>query len=440
MYCKYCGAQLEENQPICAACGKDTEEFSPVGRKGYIPRTKRLKRIFIVSACVVLLAALTIIWYFANGGWLPRKNDIKVKDSYTVSDESVVKKVDVVVATFGEKQLTNGQLQAYYWMQFVDFLEYYGDYIGSYIALDITKPLDEQYVDETGTTWQQYLLEATLQTWHRYQALCVSAEENGYQLEEEYRASLEAERKKLLSPTTESEGAYALQLLKQQMGPGCSAEDYLQYLETYCYGLQYFSHAYDQFDPTDEEIAAYYNEHAADFEQMGVIMDDSVLVDIRHILIAPEGTEDETGKVIYSDDDWEACREKAQAVLDTWLSGEKTSQSFSELAVQKSEDLTSKDLGGLYENVFEKYFGDGTEDLDAWNFDKNRQRGDYALIRTVYGYHVVLFEGSNLKWKQYSKSSLMTEMGNQFTTELMARYPLEVNYRKIALGLADYSK
>lgn len=439
MYCKYCGAQLEDNQTICAACGKETDDLKIESEKKYISRAKSRKLIIWIAVVTVALATLATAWYFLNGGWLPRKNDVMVKDSYTVSDEAIVQKADTVIATIADKQLTNGQLQVYYWMQFFDFLDYYGDYIGTYIALDITKPLDEQYYDESGTTWQQYLLDAALQTWHRYQTLALSAEAKGYQLDAQYSDFLDSQREKLLSPPTVEEENYAKEMLRQQMGVGCSVEDYLHYLEVYCYGVQYFSSVYDQFNPTDAEITAYYNEHIDEFKEMGVLMDDSILVDIRHILVTPEGEEDENGALIYSDAAWEACRIKAQEVLDTWLSGEKTSESFSELAAQKSEDLTSKDMGGLYENVSKLYFGEGTEDLDAWNFDGNRQKGDYTLVRTVYGYHIVLFEGSNIKWKQYAKSSLMTELGNQFTTELMEQYPLEVNYRKIALGLADYS-
>ena len=439
MYCKYCGAQLEDNSSICPACGEDTGEFSTAGKAVSVKTGKR-RLILVIVICVAALAAAATIWYAVNGGWLPRKNDVMVKDSYTVSDEKALQKADVVVATFGDRQLTNGQLQAYYWMQFVEFVDYYGDYLGTYIALDITKPLDEQAVDETGTTWQQYLLEGAVQTWHRYQALSLAAAEEGYQLDEAYRASLDAERKKLLSPETDAEGTYALEMLRQQMGPGCRVEDYLQYLEDYCYGLQYFADAYDKLAPTDDEIIGYFNEHADEFKEMGVLMDDSVLVDIRHILIAPEGKEDEDGNYTYTDEDWESCRQEAQAVLDQWLAGEKTSESFAALAKEKSEDVTSNSVGGLYENVFEGYFGEGTDELDAWNMETDRKNGDYGLVRTNYGYHVVYFEGSHLKWKQYALSSLKTEMGNQLTKDLMARYPLEVNYRKIALGLADYSK
>ena len=439
MYCKYCGAQLEENSSICPACGEDTGEFSAAGKTASAKTGKR-RLILVTAICAAALAAAAAIWYAVNGGWLPRKNDVMVKDSYTVSDEKAVSKADVVVAAFGDKQLTNGQLQAYYWMQFVEFVDYYGDYLGTYIALDITKPLDEQAVDETGTTWQQYLLEAAVQTWQRYQALCLAAEEAGYQLDESYRVSLDAEREKLLSPDTDAEGAYALEMLRQQMGPGCRVEDYLQYLEDYCYGLQYFSDYYDKLQPSDDEITAYFKAHEDEFKEMGVLMDDSVLVDIRHILIAPEGEADENGNYTYTDEDWENCRQEAQAVLDQWLAGEKTAESFATLANEKSEDITSNSVGGLYENVFEGYFGEGTDELDAWNMDTDRKTSDYGLVRTNYGYHVVFFAGSHLKWKQYAMSSLKTEMGNQFTKDLMARYPLEVNYRKIALGLADYSK
>ena len=43
-----------------------------------------------------------------------------------MEDAKVEEKVDTVVATFGDQKLTNGELQAYYWMSVYDFLNQYG--------------------------------------------------------------------------------------------------------------------------------------------------------------------------------------------------------------------------------------------------------------------------------------------------------------------------
>ncbi len=111
-------------------------------------------------------------------------------------------------------------------------------------------------------------------------------------------------------------------------------------------------------------------------------------VDIRHILIMPEGgTESEDGTTVYSEAEWEACRKQAQEIYDAYLNGEQTEEAFSKLAKKYSQDSNASD-GGIYTDV-----GKGTmvEAFDAWIFDESRMPGDHGLVKTEYGYHVMYF-------------------------------------------------
>ena len=75
--------------------------------------------------------------------------DVTCKGTYTVTDEEALANKDTVVATAGEYQLTNGQLQVYYWMEVQNFLTNYGGY-APYFGLDYTKPMDTQIsMDDT---------------------------------------------------------------------------------------------------------------------------------------------------------------------------------------------------------------------------------------------------------------------------------------------------
>ena len=49
----------------------------------------------------------------------------------------------------------------YYWMEVYDFLNQYGS-DAAYFGLDISKPLDEQYVEDD-QTWQQDVRESARQ-------------------------------------------------------------------------------------------------------------------------------------------------------------------------------------------------------------------------------------------------------------------------------------
>ena len=94
-------------------------------------------------------------------------DDETCKGSYTASDEEVKTAADVVVATAGEHELTNSELQVYYWLGIQSFLQncsYYSNAYGfdyaAMIGLDYTKPFDTQICNmaENGATWQQFFL------------------------------------------------------------------------------------------------------------------------------------------------------------------------------------------------------------------------------------------------------------------------------------------
>ncbi len=149
-------------------------------------------------------------------------------------------------------------------------------------------------------------------------------------------------------------------------------------------------------DPSEESFHALAAEKSEDTKtaSKGGLMsyipkDYFTRVDVRHILIMPEGgTKSDDGKtVVYSDAEWEACRQKAQAVYDMYLNGERTEESFSDLAKEHSEDGNA-DEGGIYTDVTKDYM---VEEFDAWIFDESRQPGDTGLVKTQYGYHVMYF-------------------------------------------------
>ena len=203
MNCKYCNTEIDETHLFCPFCGKnlsaeatdeeriETEEIMPVQEQLEEPialEEKPKKKVWhwvvgIVGA-VIGLAALAVVLLIALGvdfkAFLPRDNDILVKDSYTAEDDKAAEKGDTVIATMGGKELTNAHLQIYYRAQTLDFMNYYGDY-ATQIGMDYTKPLSEQtcYFDET-MTWEQYLLEAAIDTWQNYQGVALLAEESGF--------------------------------------------------------------------------------------------------------------------------------------------------------------------------------------------------------------------------------------------------------------------
>ncbi len=117
------------------------------------------------------------------------------------------------------------------------------------------------------------------------------------------------------------------------------------------------------------------------------------LANVRHILVSFEGgtTDESTGTTTYSEEAKKAAWTAAEEILNTWKSGEATEDSFAALAAEKTTDPSSKENGGLYEDV---YPGQMVEPFETWCFD-SRKAGDTGIVETSYGVHVMYYVGDS---------------------------------------------
>ncbi len=465
MNCKNCQTELEEGVTLCPNCGTENApepearempaaetpvEETPVeeAKPGLSTGKIALLACLAVAAIAVVVA---LIWGGMNGkepaetttpsGSAPvvqatvppdgNPDDATCKGSYTVTDDVMLAEKDTVVATMGDAKLTNSELQVYYWMQVYDFLDQYAGYAQMF-GMDYTQPLDTQLSIEGTQTWQQYFLDAAVDTWRNYQSMCFAAEENGYVLDEEYADYLAALPNSLATTAADMGFESAEAMVQGDMGVGATMEGYLSYLEHYYLGYMYYGDQLETFEVTEADIEAYFDLHAEEYEANGLTKGDDKYVDVRHILLAPEGgTKAEDGTTTYSDAEWEACRLAAEEVLNTWLSGEKTEDSFAALAKTHSVDGGSASNGGLYQDVTT---GQMVEPFENWCFDATRQEGDYGLVKTNYGYHIMYFVGSDLIWQVTAEQDILVEKGNEFLQGVLAEHPADVNYSAMVLG------
>ncbi len=471
MICNKCHVQVEEGTTVCPVCGAPIEPEVVVEQEvaaveaeaanvfsveeiadpeenetameelqeeeNSVPAQKKTwVKVTAIAVCVALVLGLaSMVWYWANGGWKPRTNDLFYKDQYYAKEEKAVKAADDVIATVGGKELTNGQFQVFYWMNVYEFYQQYGNYL-SYLGLDVTKPLSEQLIDEKSGTWEQFFIDSALNAWHNYQSMLLLAEKEGYVRSDELTQQLEA----MVDTMEASAAQYGLsgadEMVQMDMGPSTSLDDYMHYLNVYYSGMEYVDSLYEKMTPTDAEIDAYYEANADTLKTTySVDKESGKLIDVRHILIMPKGgTEDENGEVTYSQEEWDTCLLEAESLLKQWQEGEATEESFSLLASEATEDPGSQATGGLYEYVYE---GQMVPEFNDWCFDESRQYGDTGIVKTSYGYHIMFFVYGEEGWIRRAKEALITDACSEIMEKAMEEYPMEVNYKKIVLGKAD---
>lgn len=421
-------------------CGGDTKK----------QRKKTWKLVLVIVSTLLLALCMSVVIYWGITGVssfregidnishlvMPKENNIYRKTSYSVSDGKADKTAARLVATAGEEgELNNGLLQIFYWMEVYDYLEEYS-YDAIYNGLDYTKPLDAQRYSDTGSTWQHYFLENAIKNWHGYQALALVARDEGAQLEEELRLELDNLRDTLTQSVMETGHSGIDALIQADMGPGCTYEDYEKYMQIYYAGHSYLNQKLAVKNYTLADIEAYFNAHMSELDKEGISKESGNLMDVRHILIAVEGgTEDEDGDTIYSQEEWDTCKAEAQALMDQWLEGEATEERFAQLAAEYSEDAGSNTKGGLYTSLNEE--SGFVPEFIEWYMDESRQPGDYGLLQTDYGYHVMYFSASEAQWIRTCREALLKEDTQEILNHALKQYPLEIDYQKIALGVVN---
>ena len=201
-----------------------------------------------------------------------------------------------------------------------------------------------------------------------------------------------------------------------------------------------------------EEIDAYFEANKEAFAEKEITKESGYTVDIRHILIAIEKLETEEGEAEtqaegdaegeepeeelidgYTQAAWDACLAKAEEILELWENGEKTEDAFAELAKKHSADGNAKD-GGIYTGVTK---GQMVETFDAWCFEEIRREGDYGLVRTKFGYHIIYFISKEDVWVTQARSQMISEEAKKIVSDALDACPMEVIYKKIVLGEVD---
>jgi len=393
-----------------------------------------MKRLLALMLAVVMLLSLAACGRAENTPTettAPKKDLSKLdklywRDSYSVSDTDAAAAHDTIVATLDDATLTNGMLQIYYWMEVYSFLSEYGSYASLY-GLDYTKPLDQQaYMDSDGS-WQHFFLATAVDNWRYYQALAMVAEEAQIPMDPTLQEALDTLYTDLEKSAQEGKFDSVDAMIQADASAGCTAQDYYDYTELCYKAYSYFDKKLSDTPITDKMIEDYFTAHQDELKKSGITKDGGNIYNVRHLLV-------EVGEK-KTDEDWANCQMAAQKLLNEWLDGEATEDSFAALAKEHSADGGSSSNGGLYEGLNKDT--SFVQEFKDWYLDESRKPGDYGLVKTSYGYHIMYFSGSEAQWIYQCREGVTEELTQQLIKEALDKYTLIVNYEKISLGVVD---
>lgn len=496
MECKNCGAVLNEEDRICAACGQEilaeepetaemvtvedgaettvsepeeageesAEEENEDGMSGEEteelsgePAKKNTGLIIALVACVAAIAVLLVLLIVGKGDKTPETPvqgsaaydplaDSSLTDteqatayvpavSYVVDDAAVFDEAFCaqVVATCGNNTLTNEKLAYYYWREVYSFMSNYSSYVS--MMMNPYARLDQQESVLTGLSWDEMFMDSALESYHTYAAAAEKGKQEGFVLGEEEQASLARIPDDMEAHAATYGYASADEYIQLSFGPYTSLESYLEFMEEYIYAASYLDHCLDTAEITDDALIALYEGNRAQYEANGLVMDDRPMVNIRHILITPEKVElsaEDEGYEAAKQAALDAAKAKAEEIYAQWQAGEMTEDEFAELATKHSQDGSAA-YGGLIQEIAP---GQTVENFDAWCFEEGRAVGDHGMVETDFGYHIIYL--SEICEESYWHRQMVTEYLNTLFMEICSNLRTEMALTKDMTKAAVY--
>ena len=138
-------------------------------------------------------------------------------------------------------------------------------------------------------------------------------------------------------------------------------------------------------------------------------------VSVRHILIKAD-------RDTASEAEIAAAKAKAEEILNGYLAGARTEDSFAALVADNTADPGSAATGGLYSDISPS--SSYVEEFLAWAVDDTRKVGDTGIVQTDFGFHIMYFVGiDSIQWKIDVKNTLISEKYNAWLEEQATAKP-----------------
>ena len=329
--------------------------------------------LFVVVMAVILVIALVV----------------GVKQTIT---NSGIREKNTTALTVGGHELNSVEMNYFFMDAVNNFYSNYGSY-ASMFGLDVTKPLNEQFVDEeAGLTWADDFMTSAKDSAASTYAMVDAAAAAGFSLPEEDRAELESQLATLDLYATMYGYSNADAYLKAMYGTGASRKTYESYCEKQMLASAFYNNYAESLTYEDADL------RAAEAENFGAYSSysyNSYYLATSRFLTG--GTTDSEGNTTYSDEEKAASVAAAEAAAKALTGKEITDAAALDAAIAALEINGGSGSSTYNENTLYSSLNASFQD---WMADSSRKAGDVAYFPstsgdTVSGYYVVMFQDSN---------------------------------------------
>ena len=355
------------------------QEAAKLTEKQLTAQKEAKKNSLITTLFVVVMAAILVIAVVAG-----------VKQTITAGG---IREKNTTALTVGEHEINSVEMNYFFMDAVNNFYSNYGSYAAMF-GLDVTKPLNEQVVDEeAGTTWADDFMTQAKDSAASLYALADAAEAAGFSLPEEDRANLEEQLSSLDLYATMYGYSNADSYLKAMYGAGASMKSYTAYCEMQALASAYYNHYAESLSYDDAALRA---AEAENFNAFSSYTFNTYYLAASRFLEG--GTTGEDGTVTYSDEETAASVAAAEAAAKALTGDEITDAAALDAAIAALEINKDTSAASTYsENTL---YSALTSAYKEWLTDSSRKAGDIAYFEstsgdTVNGYYVVMFQSSN---------------------------------------------
>lgn len=304
----------------------------------------------------------------------------------------------VTAMKVGETEISAADLNVFYINSITEFVESAGDYLILY-GLKPDATLDSHLSMDGVNTWDNYFLNAAKENIHYYYALynAALADENFTGLED-VLADLQ-DTFDLMETSASDNGVNLNRNLRNRFGKGVNKSVYNRVMEVMTVASEYYNYYSNSLNFSADEIAA---KDAEDPAANNLYSYDTYVMYASDYLEG--GTEDENGKLTYSDEETAAAEAACEAAAKALAEGGYKTTDALEVAVGKLPVNEKEGAKSTMLHETDVRASSIAANMKDWITDPARQPGDmtYVLrestingVTSVSGYTVIMFNGSD---------------------------------------------